>query len=211
LKPSRSIGVPPITPRASGKKVQPSCPAFGLRGIEATGVGKTAGREYIRRAEVIGITWPVPGDVGDQAARQASTSAISCRSGAISTKTSAGSGPACCGRILAITSRPPMSCVSSAGRIPHEPRSLPPFNISGMTVQSPTTTRHEPAATGASPVFIAVPAWANGKTQRWVISRQATRSALHPVISKSGSSLASTQAKPPTGHLLRVPDGMTCM
>jgi len=30
---------------------------------EATGVGKTAVWEYIRRAEVIGITWPVPGDV----------------------------------------------------------------------------------------------------------------------------------------------------
>ena len=27
---------------------------------EATGVGKTAVWEYIRRAEVIGITWPVP-------------------------------------------------------------------------------------------------------------------------------------------------------
>ena len=32
---------------------------------EATGVGKTAVWEYIRRAEVIGITWPVPGDVDD--------------------------------------------------------------------------------------------------------------------------------------------------
>src|SRR5690242_21922306 len=32
---------------------------------EATGVGKTAVWEYIRRAEVIGITWPVPDDVDD--------------------------------------------------------------------------------------------------------------------------------------------------
>jgi transposase len=32
---------------------------------EATGVGKTAVGEYIRRAEVIGITWPVPDDVDD--------------------------------------------------------------------------------------------------------------------------------------------------
>ena len=32
---------------------------------EATGVGRTAVWEYIRRAEVIGITWPVPDDVDD--------------------------------------------------------------------------------------------------------------------------------------------------
>ncbi len=32
---------------------------------EATGVGKTAVWEYIRRAEVIGITWPVPDDLDD--------------------------------------------------------------------------------------------------------------------------------------------------
>lgn len=32
---------------------------------EATGIGKTGVGEYIRRAEVIGITWPVPGDVDD--------------------------------------------------------------------------------------------------------------------------------------------------
>jgi transposase len=32
---------------------------------EATGVGKTVVGEYIRRAEVIGITWPVPEDVDD--------------------------------------------------------------------------------------------------------------------------------------------------
>jgi hypothetical protein len=31
----------------------------------ATGVGKTAVWEYIRRAEVIGITWPVPDDLDD--------------------------------------------------------------------------------------------------------------------------------------------------
>ena len=34
---------------------------------EATGVGKTAVGEYIRRAEVIGITWPVPDDIDDTA------------------------------------------------------------------------------------------------------------------------------------------------
>src|SRR5438132_10369326 len=32
---------------------------------EATGVGKTAIWEYIRRAEVIGITWPVPDEIDD--------------------------------------------------------------------------------------------------------------------------------------------------
>lgn len=32
---------------------------------EATGVGKTAVGEYIRRAEVIGITWPVPEEIDD--------------------------------------------------------------------------------------------------------------------------------------------------
>jgi Sigma-70, region 4 len=32
---------------------------------EATGVGKTVVKEYIRRAEVIGITWPVPEAIDD--------------------------------------------------------------------------------------------------------------------------------------------------
>jgi transposase len=32
---------------------------------EATGVGKTAVWEYIRRAEVLGITWPIPEDLDD--------------------------------------------------------------------------------------------------------------------------------------------------
>jgi hypothetical protein len=32
---------------------------------EATGVGKTVVGEYIRRAEVIGITWPVPEAIED--------------------------------------------------------------------------------------------------------------------------------------------------
>jgi transposase len=34
---------------------------------EATGVGKTAVCEYIRRAEVVGITWPLPDGVSDAA------------------------------------------------------------------------------------------------------------------------------------------------
>jgi hypothetical protein len=68
------------------------------------------------------VAWP-PSACMRGAARQASTSAISCRYGAISTKTSAGSGPAFFGRFSAISSRPPMSCASSAGRIPHEPSS----------------------------------------------------------------------------------------
>ena len=32
---------------------------------EATGVGKTAVGEYVRRAGVIGITWPVPDAIDD--------------------------------------------------------------------------------------------------------------------------------------------------
>ena len=32
---------------------------------EATGVGKTAVCEYVNRAKVIGITWPIPPEVGD--------------------------------------------------------------------------------------------------------------------------------------------------
>src|ERR1700733_10330476 len=32
---------------------------------EATGVGKTAVWEYIRRAEVLGLSWPVPDDIDD--------------------------------------------------------------------------------------------------------------------------------------------------
>jgi hypothetical protein len=32
---------------------------------EATGVGKTVVGEYLRRAGVIGITWPVPEDIDD--------------------------------------------------------------------------------------------------------------------------------------------------
>jgi transposase len=32
---------------------------------EATGVGKTAVNEYVARAKVIGITWPIPGEVSD--------------------------------------------------------------------------------------------------------------------------------------------------
>jgi transposase len=37
---------------------------------EATGVGKTAVGEYIRRAEVIGITWPVPDEIDDATLEQ---------------------------------------------------------------------------------------------------------------------------------------------
>jgi Toprim domain len=47
----------------------------------------------------------------------------SCRSGAISTRTSAGSATASCGRISAINSRRPMSCASSAARIPRSRKS----------------------------------------------------------------------------------------
>ena len=32
---------------------------------EATGVGKTAVGEYIARARVIGITWPIPEELSD--------------------------------------------------------------------------------------------------------------------------------------------------
>ena len=32
---------------------------------EATGVGKTAVSEYVRRAKVAGITWPIPPEIGD--------------------------------------------------------------------------------------------------------------------------------------------------
>jgi hypothetical protein len=32
---------------------------------EATGVGKTAVGEYIARAKVIGITWPIPAELSD--------------------------------------------------------------------------------------------------------------------------------------------------
>ena len=34
---------------------------------EATGVGKTAVSEYVRRAKVVGITWPIPPKIGDAA------------------------------------------------------------------------------------------------------------------------------------------------
>ena len=34
---------------------------------EATGVGKTAVSEYVRRAKVVGITWPIPPEIGDAA------------------------------------------------------------------------------------------------------------------------------------------------
>src|SRR5258705_13616697 len=30
---------------------------------EATGVGKTAVSEYVRRAKVVGITWPIPPEI----------------------------------------------------------------------------------------------------------------------------------------------------
>src|SRR5258707_15804639 len=32
---------------------------------EETGVGKTAVCEYVNRAKVIGITWPIPPEIGD--------------------------------------------------------------------------------------------------------------------------------------------------
>jgi transposase len=32
---------------------------------EATGVGKTAVSEYVNRAKVVGITWPIPPEIGD--------------------------------------------------------------------------------------------------------------------------------------------------
>jgi transposase len=34
---------------------------------EATGVGKTAVCEYVNRAKVVGITWPIPPEIGDAA------------------------------------------------------------------------------------------------------------------------------------------------
>ena len=34
---------------------------------EATGVGKTAVSEYVRRAQVVGITWPIPPEIDDAA------------------------------------------------------------------------------------------------------------------------------------------------
>jgi len=40
--------------------------ALSLREIsDATGVGKTAVGEYIRRAAVMGVTWPVPAEIDD--------------------------------------------------------------------------------------------------------------------------------------------------
>ena len=39
---------------------------MNLRQIsEATGIGKTVVGEYVRRAGVIGITWPVPEEIDD--------------------------------------------------------------------------------------------------------------------------------------------------
>ena len=32
---------------------------------EATGVGKTAVCEYVNRARVVGVTWPIPAEIGD--------------------------------------------------------------------------------------------------------------------------------------------------
>src|SRR5258706_5176354 len=32
---------------------------------EATGVGKTAVSEYVSRAKVVGITWPIPPEISD--------------------------------------------------------------------------------------------------------------------------------------------------
>src|SRR5438876_11290841 len=32
---------------------------------EATGVGKTAVSEYVNRAKVVGITWPIPSEISD--------------------------------------------------------------------------------------------------------------------------------------------------
>ena len=37
------------------------------RVCEATGVGKTAVCEYVSRAKVIGITWPIPPEISDAA------------------------------------------------------------------------------------------------------------------------------------------------
>jgi transposase len=34
---------------------------------EATGVGKTAVSEYVRRAKVVGLTWPIPPEISDAA------------------------------------------------------------------------------------------------------------------------------------------------
>jgi hypothetical protein len=34
---------------------------------EATGVGKTAVSEYVSRAKVVGITWPIPPEIDDAA------------------------------------------------------------------------------------------------------------------------------------------------
>ena len=32
---------------------------------QATGIGKTAVGEYVRRAAVVGITWPIPDEIDD--------------------------------------------------------------------------------------------------------------------------------------------------
>ena len=37
---------------------------------EATGVGKTAVCEYVNRARVIGITWPIPPEISDGCSRR---------------------------------------------------------------------------------------------------------------------------------------------
>ena len=39
---------------------------FSVRAVcEATGVGKTAVGEYVRRAKLAGITWPIPAELGE--------------------------------------------------------------------------------------------------------------------------------------------------
>ena len=39
---------------------------FSVRAVcEATGVGKTAVGDYVRRAKLAGITWPIPAELGD--------------------------------------------------------------------------------------------------------------------------------------------------
>src|ERR1700683_4413964 len=44
---------------------------FSVRAVcEATGVGKTAVGDYVRRAKLAGITWPIPAELGEAGLEQ---------------------------------------------------------------------------------------------------------------------------------------------
>jgi hypothetical protein len=52
----------------SMRKILTHEPGLSLREVrEATGVGKTAVSEYVRRAKAVGLTWPIPPEISDAA------------------------------------------------------------------------------------------------------------------------------------------------